>query len=298
MKTPSLFTKLRVWIDGDSLADPLEDIARTVQVRKSDNFMVNIANRIDSVLQDELFVPPNDEAQVPPKFVVFLSSIDDQLWRNSKRNVLEKALSEIIYERAIEVCKPASLSVSKIDVCLKVDSDLSQNMFQAIAIWDEAGSEPEKVLRKAEKTMIDPNLYAPHHQNKFYIEVRNKGVLVNEISLNKTLVSIGRGTFSAPVDVPLRNSPQISQIQATLMLDNENKFWLFTQGLNPIFVEGKLYEPNSRILILPLQTIKIGTYELCASLSPIDKSLRTPVLPKKLFKECPTNPIRESTSLQ
>ncbi|MBC7797397.1 MAG: FHA domain-containing protein [Pyrinomonadaceae bacterium] len=273
-KSKGFIETLRRWVDGAESADPMDEISRSLPYRRnSEEFMVKIAKSIESVLQDELFVPPKGPALVPVQFIVFLNPVDNQIWRGSKRNSLEKALCEIIYNRALEMCEPVSLSVNEIEVCLREDRTLQQPSFRVLAVWDfdKELSSPNKeyTMPREEKTVFDQNVFAPVNQTPFMIsklpfiiEIWRNGQQKAQLNLRKTEISIGRGSSSTIVDVPLIEEPKVSRLHAILRVDDANKFWLTANGVNSTMTNGKLVQQGETVSINHDETMQICSYTL------------------------------------
>jgi len=129
---------LKKWVEfGDAVCNPMDEIIGYLPQRSmSEEFLFRAARSIETVLQDELFVPPCGAALVPARFIVFLNPIDNQSWRGAKRTALQQLLCDITFKRASEMCKPASLSVERIGVTLEEDCNLTQpGICRAVAVW-------------------------------------------------------------------------------------------------------------------------------------------------------------------
>jgi hypothetical protein len=250
---------LRVWFDGDD-NDPVEDLLKKNRPIKSDDFLNQVIKRLEMVLMDEMFLPINKHAHVPPKFILYLNKVDDLCWQNSKRVALEETLSELIYERAVELALPNSLSVSEIKVEVKLDSSLAHPMFQINAVWSD---EQEDTNTSSELTVIEnSNLGYPPKIPFFYIRL-SKSTSKTDYPFFKDKVCIGRNSTN---DVVL-NGSKISRVQAELKFLGNDSFLLTNLGKNSIKLDSDVVFPQTTISINIGQTLKIYDFnlEICKS---------------------------------
>lgn len=273
MKTKSFFERLRFWLDDGAESDPLVEIVDiSHSSRKSEEFMNNILRSLDAILQDEMFVPPKGPAQVPSKFVVFLNPADDLLWQNKKRQALEKNLSELILERAFELADSNSLSATEIKVTVKLDRNLVPPMFEIVAFWDEENTKGFRVSYPNPQTAAK-NL---RENPLFRVIISKNGKFQQELPIYKKFALIGRERNSSEVDI-LLEEPNISRLQASLFISENNSFLITNYGSNPINIEGKVIGTNETALFLETEQIGISSFSL-KILSPNfpEKSLQPP----------------------
>lgn len=257
----NVIEKLKIWIDGDT-EDICTQIQRAEEPRKSEEFMKKVAMSLDTVLQDEIFIIPNKEAQVPLKFVVYLNPTDDLLWQSTKRVALEQSLSELIYSRAVELAQNSVLSTNNIEVKLKCDKTLAHPMFQVVAFWSD--SEERNVAKETaektsdETTVVDATLFMP---STFKVRVWKSGMYQNEFSIHKNYAVIGRKSFKSVVDIPI-NEPFVSRIQAKITFEGNNKFFLTNEGVNPIAVNNQIIQTQMSAIFHSMEDVLIGNYSL------------------------------------
>jgi hypothetical protein len=258
MKKQSFFERLRNWLDDSTESDPMLEIADFSQPsKKSEEFMNNILRSLDAILQDEMFVPPKGLAQVPTKFIVFLNPADDYLWQNKKRLALEKNLSELILERALELAGSNKLSAAEISVKIKLDRNLIPPMFEIAAFWDEENTKGVRAGYAEPKTTAGKALENP----LFQLKISKNGSDVDEIPVYKRCVLIGREKDSSDIEVSL-DDPQVSKLQASLVFSDPNFFTVTNYGVNPLVVGRKTVQPNETLLFLPTDQIQISSYNL------------------------------------
>jgi hypothetical protein len=268
MKKQRFFERLRNWLDDSTENDPLHEVVDFSQpTKKSEEFMNNILRSLDAILQDEMFVPPRGLAQVPTKFIVFLNPADDSLWQNKKRLALEKNLSELILERALELAGTNSLSATEIKVNVKLDKNLIPPMFEIAAFWDEENTKGVKLSYSEPKTTSKKIPETP----LFKLTVSKGGQVLEELPIYKRFVLIGREKDSSDIEV-LLDEPQISKLQAGLVFFDNHYFAITNYGVNSIVVGRKTVQPNETLLFLPTDQIQISSFSL---------KILSPKLPEK-----------------
>jgi len=271
----NVIEKLKIWIDGDT-EDLCTQIQRTEEPRKSEEFMKKVAMSLDTVLQDEIFIIPNKEAQVPLKFVVYLNPTDDLLWQSTKRAALEQSLSELIYSRAVELAQNSELSTNSIEVKLKCDKSLAHPMFQVVAFWSdsEVRNIAQELVEKTsdETTVVDATLFMP---STFKVRVWKNAMFQNEFSIYKNYAVIGRKFSKSVVDISI-NEPFVSRIQAKITFEGNNKFFLTNEGVNPIAVNKQIIPTQMSAIFHSMETVVFGNYLLKFF---VDENNFTPIPP-------------------
>lgn len=273
MKNKSFFERLRFWLDDAAEADSLQEVADFSQSsRKSEEFMNNILRSLDAILQDEMFVPPKGQAQVPSKFVVFLNPTDDSLWQNKKREALEKNLSELILERAVELAGSNSLSATNIKVTIKLDKNLVSPMFEIVAFWDDENTKGLRISYPDTKAVAKNIPETP----LFRVMISKDGQFQQELPIYKKFALIGRERKASEVDI-LLEAPNISRLQAGLFITKNDSFMITNYGENSISIEGTMLATNETALFLETEQIRISSFSL-KILSPNfpEKSLQPP----------------------
>ena len=59
------------------------------------------------------------------------------------------------------------------------------------------------------------------------------------VPITKPEITIGRGSRSITVDLPLKGDPEISRVHATLTREDDGRYWLVSKGRNPTLVAGR-----------------------------------------------------------
>src|SRR6185503_11795484 len=73
----------------------------------------------------------------------------------------------------------------------------------------------------------------------YSVEVWRDGVREAVVPVLKNEITIGRGSRSVSVDLPIKGDPEVSRVHAVLSRDNEGRFWLVAKGRNATLVNGR-----------------------------------------------------------
>jgi len=73
----------------------------------------------------------------------------------------------------------------------------------------------------------------------YSVEIWRDGVREAVVPILKNEITIGRGSRSVTVDLPIKGDPEVSRTHAVLSRDNEGRFWLVAKGRNPTIVNGR-----------------------------------------------------------
>jgi hypothetical protein len=283
-----LLDSIRKWIDGETGEDLLEAADEHAKPRRVwEEFLVKIAREVEAAMQREMFTPPGGPTYIPREYIVYLSPDDDKDWQGDKRRGLEQGLFHVLSERARELSGQTQLAVKSFAVELRVDGTLNKGEFRVQAVWDETESghtmvtprvDPartapafssgvfnpnETLVEKAsdssesEQTVVrakPPALYA--------VEVWRNGVREAVVPVTKNEITIGRGSRSITVDLPVKGDPEVSRVHAVLSRDNEGRFWLVAKGRNPTIVNGRELIREEPTEVGPDQKIAICNFVL------------------------------------
>src|SRR5207253_1449532 len=102
----------------------------------------------------------------------------------------------------------------------------------------------------------------PRVVDLYSIELWREGIRQTVLKITKAEITIGRGSRSVAVDVPLKGDPEISRVHATLILDDQGRFWLTSKGRNPTLVSGREIPREERTIIQPDEKIGICSFTL------------------------------------
>ena len=294
-----LLETIRKWIDGETGEDILEAADEHSKPRRIwEEFLVKIAREVEAVMQREMFTPPGGPTYIPREYVVYLSADDDKDWQGDKRRGLEKGLFHVLSERAKELSGVTQLAAKSFAVELRVDGTLEKGQFRVQGVWDETESghtmvtprvgagasqpgssriaaapinlsdtireradgsrdESEPGGELGEQTVVRPRIL-----ELYSIELWKDGVREAVVPITKPEITIGRGSRSITVDLPLKGDPEVSRVHAILTRENDGRYWLVPKGRNPLLVNGREIPREQRAEVLPDQKIAICNFIL------------------------------------
>ena len=276
-----LIESIRKWIDGESGEDLLEAADEHAKPRRIwEEFLVKIAREVEAVMQSEMFTPPGGPTYIPREYIVYLSAEDDKEWQGEKRRGLEQGLFHVLSERARELSGLTQLAAKSFAVELRVDGTLNKGQFRVQAVWDETESGHTMVTPRVESAKPPPNIndtiretlenviegeqtvVRPRVVELYSIEIWQNGVRESVLPITKPEITIGRGSRSITVDLPLKGDPEVSRVHAILTRENDGRYWLLPKGRNPTFVGGRELPREERTEVLPDQKISICNFVL------------------------------------
>src|SRR5919205_1088066 len=280
----SLIESIRKWIDGETADDILEEAEGHARPRRVwEEFLVKIAREIESVMQREMITPPGGPTYIPREYIVYLSSDDDKEWQGDKRRALEQGLFHVLSERARELSGTTQLAVKSFAVELRVDGTLNKGEFRVQAVWDETESGHTMVTPRIDPSRtapaFNPNDTVVEHASSetseseqtvvrakptalYQVEIWLSGVRQAVVPIMKSEITIGRGSRSISVDLPIKGDPEVSRVHAVLSRDNEGRYWLVAKGRNPTIVNGRELPREEATEVTPDQKIAICNFVL------------------------------------
>ncbi len=278
----SILESIRKWIDGEGEEDPLASVDEQAKPRRVwEEFLVKVAREIEIVMQREMFTPPGGQTYIPPEYIVFLSGEDDKDWQGEKRRGLEQGLFYVLSERARELSGSTQLATKSFAVELRVDGTLEKGQFRVQPVWDatesghtmvtarstpevgagaatpDAGESPDTESGESEVTRVSPRI-----TELFAVELWRDGVRQTVVPITKPEITIGRGSKSVAVDLPIKGDPEVSRVHATLSRDPEGKYWLTAKGRNVTLVSGVEAPRDESVPVAPDDKIEICSYTL------------------------------------
>jgi hypothetical protein len=276
-----LIESIRKWIDGETGEDLLEAADEHAKPRRVwEEFLVKIAREVEAAMQREMFTPPGGPTYIPREYIVYLSADDDKDWQGDKRRGLEQGLFHVLSERARELSGTTQLAVKSFAVELRVDGTLNKGEFRVQAVWDETESghtmvtprvsqsqssqqfspndtilERAEDVGESEQTVVRPKTTA-----LYSVEIWRDGVREAVIPISKNEITIGRGSRSISVDLPIKGDPEVSRVHAVMSRDNEGRYWLVAKGRNPTLVNGREIMREEPTEVAPDQKIAICNF--------------------------------------
>ncbi|MCD9188032.1 MAG: FHA domain-containing protein [Pyrinomonadaceae bacterium] len=98
-------------------------------------------------------------------------------------------------------------------------------------------------------------------QNELYkLEIWRGGVRQNVVPIYSNEISVGRGSKTKPVDVPLGGDPEISRRHLTISTDGNGNYWLVNEGKNPAAINNYDLPQGQRINVSPGVPIVVCSY--------------------------------------
>jgi hypothetical protein len=278
-----LIESIRKWIDGETGEDLLEAADEHAKPRRVwEEFLVKIAREVEAAMQREMFTPPGGPTYIPREYIVYLSADDDKDWQGDKRRGLEQGLFHVLSERARELSGSTQLAVKSFAVELRVDGTLNKGEFRVQPVWDETESghtmvtprvdpsrstanfNPNETIREfaSDTSESEQTIVRPKTVPLYAIEIWRNGVREAVVPVLKNEITIGRGSRSVSVDLPIKGDPEVSRVHVVLSRDNEGRFWLVPKGRNATVVNGRELTREEPTEILPDQKISICNFVL------------------------------------
>jgi hypothetical protein len=284
-----LIESIRKWIDGETGEDLVESADEHAKPRRIwEEFLVKIAREVEAVMQREMFTPPGGPTYIPREYIVYLSNDDDKDWQGDKRRGLEQGLFHVLSERARELSGHTALAAKSFAVELRVDGTLEKGQFRVQGVWDETESGHTQVTprvsapqpaassgvnlgdtvreradgstesgpgEQSEQTVVRPRI-----KELYTVEIWKDGVRESVVPVTKPEVTIGRGSRTITVDLPLKGDPEVSRVHAILTRENDGRYWLVSKGRNPTTVAGRDLPREERTEVMPDQKIAICNF--------------------------------------
>jgi hypothetical protein len=278
-----LIESIRKWIDGESGEGLLEAADEHARPRRIwEEFLVKIAREVEAVMQREMFTPPGGPTYIPREYIVYLSAEDDKDWQGDKRRGLEQGLFHVLSERARELSGQTPLAAKSFAVELRVDGTLNKGEFRVQAVWDETESGHTMVTPRVDSSQsaqpaFNPNdtiretvetgeneqtVVRPRVLELYSMEIWKDGVREAVVPISKNEITIGRGSRSITVDLPLKGDPEVSRVHAVLTRENDGRYWLTPKGRNPTLVAGRELPREDRTEVRPDEKIAICNFIL------------------------------------
>ena len=274
-----LLESIRRWIDGETGEDLLEAADEHAKPRRVwEEFLVKIAREVEAAMQREMFTPPGGPTYIPREYIVYLSADDDKDWQGDKRRGLEQGLFHVLSERARELSGTTQLAVKTFAVELRVDGTLNKGEFRVQAVWDETESGHTMVTPRVSQsqssqqfnpndTILERASDASENEQTvvraralYSVEVWRDGVREAVIPITKNEITIGRGSRSISVDLPIQGDPEVSRVHAVMSRDNEGRYWLVAKGRNPTLINGREIMREEPTEVAPDQKIAICNF--------------------------------------
>ncbi len=284
----SILDKVRRFIDGDSAEMVLDKAAKDAKSKPrsiAEEFIVKLARAVEEVMQREMVPLPQGTTLIPTEYLVFLSEADDKEWQGVKRKGLEQGLYHVLSERAKEISGKKKLETQSFAVELRVDGTLEKGETRVQHGWDEASNNqktgviargkpqlPSQQAQYANSVVRQPVVSTDDSEDAtrvqsrktelFKLEVWQNGVRQSVIPVFQNEISIGRGSRSQKVDIPLLNDVEISRRHASILCDGNRNFILVSEGKNPTIISNREIPTGERVRVNLGEHILICSYLL------------------------------------
>jgi len=110
---------------------------------------------------------------------------------------------------------------------------------------------------EADETVVKPRVSV-----LYSIEVWRNGVRQVVIPVSKAEVTIGRGSRTVSVDVPIKGDPEVSRVHVTIFRDDSGNYWLTPKGRNATTLNGKELARDQSVIVRPDEKIQVCSYVL------------------------------------
>ena len=120
---------------------------------------------------------------------------------------------------------------------------------QSVTPVEEGGEEMTHVQKRAAAEL-------------YKLEIWRGGVRQNVVPVYQNQITLGRGSKSKPVDIPLQGDPEISRRHLTFMTDGKGNFSMINEGRNPAIINNYELPIGQQISITPGVPINVCTYML------------------------------------
>lgn len=120
---------------------------------------------------------------------------------------------------------------------------------QSVVPIEESGEEMTHVQKRAAAEL-------------YKLEIWRGGVRQNVVPVYQNQITLGRGSKSKPVDIPLPGDPEISRRHLTFMTDGKGNFSMINEGRNPAIINNYEMPIGQQISITPGVPITVCTYML------------------------------------
>lgn len=118
-------------------------------------------------------------------------------------------------------------------------------------------TQPSEQSEQGEQTVVRPRI-----KQLYSVEIWKDGVRESVMPITKQEITIGRGSRSINVDLPLKGDPEISRVHAVLTRDDSGRYWLVPKGRNATMVAGRELPREERSEVQPDQKIAICNFIL------------------------------------
>jgi pSer/pThr/pTyr-binding forkhead associated (FHA) protein len=118
------------------------------------------------------------------------------------------------------------------------------------------------VERASDNSESEQTVVRPKATPLYSVEIWRSGVRESVVPIMKHEITIGRGSRSISVDLPIKGDPEVSRVHAVLSRDNEGRYWIVAKGRNPTLVNGRELPREEATEVAPDQRIAICNFTI------------------------------------
>jgi hypothetical protein len=139
------------------------------------------------------------------------------------------------------------------------------------AISQQSSAQPPATVMSLNPDQVKPfqnedpeeMTHVQKRSNELYrLEIWRGGVRQTVVPIFQNEISIGRGSKSKPVDIPLAGDPEISRRHLTLVADGSGNYWVINEGRNAAMVNNYELPANQKINVATGSPIIVCSYTL------------------------------------
>lgn len=125
---------------------------------------------------------------------------------------------------------------------------------------------PQMNIQQATPIPADDGEEMTHVQKRltelYKLEIWRGGVRQNVVPIYQNEITIGRGSRSKPVDIPLSGDVEISRRHMLLCADGMGNYWVVNEGRNPAMISNYELPAGQRVTVSPGVSISVCSYML------------------------------------
>jgi len=277
-----IIQKCQAWVDDEKF------IPKKFRSKSwTDEFVERIVRELEAEMIKQKFALQNDKIYLPTKYSIWISREDSLEFSGIKRELLTKELNKFV-ERCFR-----TLAIEYKDrkfVQIYASSDFQPGKIKVIHQWEENYSpeiwfnetsptvKSDKIEDFSEDTIVTPrfkedNLRETENDcetvvrrrpRKFYnLDIWRDGVKQNNVPVFQSEITIGRGSTSVNVDVPLKGDLAVSRHHAVLTYRTDEFLDLSVTGQNPVIIgNNKPIFTGQNTAVSLNENVQIGSYLL------------------------------------
>lgn len=274
--------KCQTWIDDENYILP-----EFRQKSWSDVFAEKIICGIKEEMVKQKLGFQNGKIYIPSKYLVEINDLDSRQWSGIKREILLQELNKFVGE-CLRVLSVETFETEFVQI--QTAPDIKQpGEIRILHFWDEsyspkirfnqnpAGTKSDEYEEFSEDTIIAPAFWKNDSEDtendcetvvrkksyKFYsLDIWRDGFRRANLPIFQPEITLGRGSPSIRVDVPLEGDLEISRYHASLTYQTNSSFNLSVTGQNPVIIGNKTVFAGQTTTLDWEENFQIGSYVL------------------------------------